>query len=165
MRRLERRCLIPERSKVNYGRLSQQEWKRDPRAGTYFMIEPTVCRSDWQSGIADANQVPISYVAYREALAPQIASIDESGAATSPLTNSTDGGGRRWVEFGADRKSAHHYRFAGQLGLFGWLWSIRPPIRCAYFALDDLAPYLATVTNPFSWLMRKIRSGRSGDPS
>ena len=31
------------------------EFKRDPRDGEYYMIEPTVCRTDWQNAVADAN--------------------------------------------------------------------------------------------------------------
>lgn len=110
--------------------LGSMEFKRDPRDGAFYLIEPTVCRTDWQNAIADANGVPIAYLAYLAALGRD---IPESRA---PWLR------RRWVQFDADRLSAHHYRQRGELGRLAWLWSIRPPVRGAYFALDDLRPFL-----------------------
>lgn len=120
------------------------EFKRDPRNDTFYMIEPTVCRPDWQNAIADANGTPIVWHTYCDAL----------GLATpkpkSPWLQ------RRWVHFGTDRLAAHDYRRRGELGRLAWLWSIRPPVRGAYFALDDPSPYLAILG---AWLKQKLRLG------
>lgn len=107
------------------------EFKRDPRDGTYYMIEPTVCRTDWQSAVADANGVPVVYGTYCVALG------------LAPPAPPPRPGRRRWVLFGSDRLSADYYIRRGELGRLAWLWSIRPPIRCGYFALDDWGPWLA----------------------
>jgi D-aspartate ligase len=41
------------------------EYKRDPRTGEFFMIEPTVGRVDWQEETATVNGVNIPLAAYR----------------------------------------------------------------------------------------------------
>ena len=38
------------------GGISSMEYKRDPRDGSYWLIEPTVCRTDWQSGLAGCQR-------------------------------------------------------------------------------------------------------------
>ncbi len=111
------------------------EFKRDPRDGTYYVIEPTVCRTDWQNAVADANDTPVIYAAYCAALG-----LPPPQPANRP-------GRRRWVSFGSDRMSASYYIQRGELSRPEWLWSIRPPIRGAYFALDDWGPYLAICTS------------------
>ncbi|HUT57295.1 MAG TPA: hypothetical protein VNA25_05415 [Phycisphaerae bacterium] len=122
--------------------LCSMEFKRDPRDGRFLMIEPTVCRTDWQSGVADINGVPIPYIAY----------CDLTGA---PLPNCV----RRqrpikWVHLSSDRQSADYYRKRGELTRWQWLTSIRPPVRGALFAWDDPKPWLSLM-----WLkvVRKIR--------
>ncbi|MBI5851789.1 MAG: hypothetical protein HZB39_12300 [Planctomycetes bacterium] len=45
--------------KVGLRGLGSLEFKRDPRDGRFHMIEPTVCRTDWQSAVADDNGVPL----------------------------------------------------------------------------------------------------------
>ena len=54
-------------------------------------------------------------------------------SAPSMFFSRTQGG----VLFGSDRLSADYYIRRGELGRLAWLWSIRPPIRCGYFALDE----------------------------
>jgi D-aspartate ligase len=123
------------------------EFKRDPRDGAFYLIEPTVCRTDWQNGLADANGAPIAYVAYRAALG-----LPTIGKPKPWLR-------RRWVEFGTDRLAAHYYRERGELGRLAWLWSIRPPVRGAYFALDDLKPFLRILRRTLRRVRQKVGLG------
>jgi predicted ATP-grasp superfamily ATP-dependent carboligase len=130
------------------------EFKRDPRDGTFYLIEPTVCRPDWQSGLADANGVPVVYGAYCAALGLPL---------PAPRRRRLR---RRWVVFGDDRRSAAHYIRRRELGRLAWLWSIHPPIRGAFFALDDPGPYLAILGATARRGLRKLGrlSGRGATP-
>ncbi|MCE5328562.1 MAG: hypothetical protein LLG01_19335 [Planctomycetaceae bacterium] len=123
---------------VGFHGLCSMEFKRDPRDGGFRLIEPTVCRTDWQSGVADLNGVPIAYVAY----------CDLTGRGVPPLKR--NGHRVRWVNFAGDRKSAAYYRQQGQLSLGGWLASLRPPVRGAYLAGDDPMPWLSIMAEKFT---------------
>ena len=107
------------------------EYKRDPRDGAYYMIEPTVCRTDWQNAVADNNGVPIPYVAY----------CDLTGA-PAPKTRRTRLSWK-WVHLNSERKAADYYRRRGELGRLAWLWSIRWPVKWAYWSWSDPGPGLA----------------------
>ncbi|MBL8734008.1 MAG: hypothetical protein JNN13_16670 [Planctomycetes bacterium] len=140
-------------ARVGMHGLCSLEYKRDARDGAYYMIEPTVCRPDWQNGVADANGVPLAWLAY----------CDLAGIELPPVRRRARP--RRWVYLAWDRQSAAYYRAQGQLGRLAWLWSIRPPVRGAVFALDDLGPWLATV---FDWLRRaggRVRRLFGGRPT
>ena len=122
--------------------LCSMEFKRDPRDGTLFMVEPTIGRTDVQSAVADINGVPIPYIAY----------CDQAGLAlprvckrNRPVT---------WVRWSADRASAKHYRRCGELNLLEDLWSLRPPMRTAVWSLRDPAPSWESLR---SRLIRKAR--------
>ena len=122
------------------------EFKRDPRDGSLFMIEPTVARTDWQSAIADINGVPIPYLVYCDAVgAPQ--------PALRPTRLAW-----RWVEFSAEQKAVDYYRRAGELSRLGWLWSIRPPMCPAWFRFGDPGPALVMLRDRFGRALRKVRA-------
>jgi hypothetical protein len=63
------------------------------------------------------------------------------------------------VEFGTDRLAAHYYRERGELGRLAWLWSIRPPVRGAYFALDDPKPFLRILRRTLRRVRQKVGLG------
>jgi len=118
-------------TRIGFRGLCSMEYKKDPRDGSFWMIEPTVARTDWQNALADINGVEIPWVAYRD-----LAGLPSLGEPGRP-------GRRKWVHFSADRLSADYYRRRGELSLLRWLWSIRPPVRGAYLRLGDPAPFLA----------------------
>ena len=51
-------------SELGFRGLCSMEFKRNIDNGRFLMVEPTVARTDWQSALADANGVFITYVAY-----------------------------------------------------------------------------------------------------
>ncbi|MCA8966910.1 MAG: hypothetical protein KDC48_18660 [Planctomycetes bacterium] len=132
--------------------LCSLEYKRDPRDGVYYMIEPTVCRPDWQNGVADHNGVPLAWVAYCDLAELPAPAVRRPRRA------------RRWVYWSWDTQAAAYYRRRGELGLLAWLWSIRPPVRGAVFALDDLGPWLATVGAAWRRLGQKVARWFGGGP-
>ncbi|MFN8546814.1 MAG: hypothetical protein U0527_02285 [Candidatus Eisenbacteria bacterium] len=91
------------------------EYKRDARDGRFLITEPTVGRVNLQVGLAIANGVDLVSRAYF-ALAGLPAVIERPPARP-----------RRWIWFGNDWKSARHYMRQGQLGLPGYLGSLRGP--------------------------------------
>ncbi len=124
--------------------LGSIEFKRDPRDGRFYMIEPTVCRTDWQSAVADDNGVPIPFLVWCDATDTPLPRVRRKWLR------------RRWVHLNSDRRSADYYRSRGELGLFSWMWSIRPLMRPAYWAVDDPAPGLAIVGDFLRRGFRKV---------
>lgn len=125
------------------------EFKRDPRDGTFYMIEPTVGRTDWQNAIADNCGVPLAYLAYCDAAGVPIPELRPTRIRW------------RWMHFAADRLSAHHYRRRGELGRLAWLWSVRPPLRTAYLAFDDPAPFLSIARSTARRIVAKLLRRRT----
>jgi len=52
--------------------LGSMEFKRNPRTGRFFMIEPTVGRVDWQEEVATLNGVNIPLAAYLDQLCEDV---------------------------------------------------------------------------------------------
>jgi D-aspartate ligase len=120
------------------------EYKRDPRDGSFFLIEPTVGRTDWQNAVADINGVPIPYLVYADVVGAAVPEIRVRRWA------------RKWVHFTSDLRSADEYRKRGELGRLGWLWSLRPPIRWSYFHGADTGPARAIWAASLRRLARKL---------
>jgi len=51
--------------KTGFVGMCSMEYKQDQRSGKFFMIEPTVGRTDWQEEVASLNGVNIPLAAYR----------------------------------------------------------------------------------------------------
>lgn len=129
---------------VGFHGLCSLEYKLDSRDGSYYMIEPTVCRPDWQNGVADGNGVPLAYIGYCDLAGLELPVVRRR---RSP---------QRWVYLPWDAQAATWHRQRGELGRLAWLWSIRPPVQGAVFALDDLAPWFATVGDAWRRLRNKV---------
>lgn len=132
---------------VGFHGLCSMEYKRDPRNGQYKMIEPTVCRTDWQSAVADLNGIPLPYIAYRDL------------AGLPGRTWQPSGRKVKWVHLASDRMSAGYYRSRRELTWLGWLGSLRPPIRGAFWAWDDPRPWLSIIGRK---VRRKFQNRRQG---
>jgi predicted ATP-grasp superfamily ATP-dependent carboligase len=131
-------------SQVGFFGLCSMEYKRDARDGRFLMIEPTVCRTDWQSAVADINGLPIPYVAYCDQVGlPR----PRSTPPKKPI---------KWVYLSSDRLSADYYRKQGRLGRLGWLRSLRPPVQGAVWAWDDPMPFLAVVAGKVAAKVRAL---------
>jgi predicted ATP-grasp superfamily ATP-dependent carboligase len=61
-------------SQVGFTGMGSMEYKRDERDGRFYMVEPTVARTDFQEEVASLNGVNIPEAAYRYELGlPQVA--------------------------------------------------------------------------------------------
>jgi predicted ATP-grasp superfamily ATP-dependent carboligase len=117
-------------SKVGLSGLCSMEYKRDSRDGKFYMVEPTVGRTDYQEEIAALNGVNIPLAAYCE-----LAGLPQPGGkAIQP---------KAW-------RDSFNYRKALAKGAKDALSEIAPQtsITDAYFRLGDPMPYVAANLAP-----------------
>ena len=55
-------------SSIGYVGPCSMEFKRDPRDGVYYFIEPTIGRHDWNNAFGEGNGFPLPYINYLDAL-------------------------------------------------------------------------------------------------
>ncbi|MBB5346983.1 hypothetical protein JWG42_12640 [Desulfoprunum benzoelyticum] len=116
--------------RINFVGPCSMEMKRDPRDGKFYLIEPTVGRLDWNNGFAEGNGLPIPFMNYLDALGLPFSEFIPKKIS------------RRWIRWSSDFESAKIDRNNGNLSLWAWLWSIRPPVTSAIFAVDDPLPFM-----------------------
>jgi len=110
-------------AQVGFTGMGSMEYKRDERDGRFYMVEPTVARTDFQEEVASLNGVNIPEAAYRYELGlPQVA------PGTVPVP-------RIWREPVTDRWSlqetgAHDERSRGH------------PVYDAYWRWNDPRPWI-----------------------
>lgn len=124
-------------TELGFQGLCSMEYKRDPRDGRLLMIEPTVGRTDFQSAVANANGVPIPYLAYCDL-------VGSEPPVFQPRKRPV-----KWVRWSADRASARYYRHAGELTWWRSLSSIQPPVAWSTWAWDDPMPYVKPLVARF----------------
>src|SRR5262249_34408584 len=111
---------------VGFIGIGSMEYKRDRRDGNFYMIEPTVGRTDFQEEIASLNGVNIPLALYRGELGLP---ISPSQASARP---------RAWRDpFG--------YANAREAGAPDPMGTLSPGIKIydAYRRIDDPMPYIA----------------------
>jgi D-aspartate ligase len=111
---------------VGFIGIGSMEYKRDPRDGRFYMVEPTVGRTDYQEEIASLNGVNIPLAIFRGELGLSMPARTQT---VSP---------RAW------RDPFGHAR-ARQAGALDPIHQLSPGIRIcdAYRRLDDPMPYVA----------------------
>jgi predicted ATP-grasp superfamily ATP-dependent carboligase len=111
---------------VGFIGMGSMEYKRDIRDGKFYMVEPTVGRTDYQEEIAALNGVNIPFAAYRAEL-----------GLTAPRPN-TVSPPRAW-------RDPLGYANARAAGVPDPMRQFSPNITVcdAYFRVDDPMPYIA----------------------
>jgi predicted ATP-grasp superfamily ATP-dependent carboligase len=118
-------------SGVNYRGLGYVEFKRDTRTGESYIIEPNVGRPTGRSAIAEAGGVELLYTMYCDVLGLPL-----------PAQREQTYSGAKWIDLRHDFQSALHYWRKGELSLGDWRRSWQGKKAYAYFAADDIAPFL-----------------------
>ena len=130
--------------KANFWGIGSIEYKKDPRDGKYYIIEPTVSRVDYQEGVAIANGVNIPYIAYCDIL----------GLPVKPAIK--NGGNKAWMCVTADRLAAEYYIKRGELTKAKWLWSLRKVRAFDLFDLRDISPTICALKNKIKNRLRRV---------
>lgn len=117
---------------VKFQGICSMEYKFDARDGQYYFIEPTVGRTDYQSGIATANGVNIPFLTF----------ADIAGEA---VKKPKPWRGMKWVDPVADERAAMHYMERGELTRSEWKSSLRGPRMSTLYAFDDPGPWVSDV--------------------
>ncbi len=125
---------------VGFVGIGSMEYKRDTRDGRFYMVEPTVGRTDYQEEIAALNGVNIPLAAYRMAL----------GEAPPPAIPASPP--RAW-------RDPDGYAQARRAGAPDPMSRLAPGIRVsdAYFRIDDPMPLVVLKLAP---LRRRLCRGR-----
>lgn len=130
-------------SAVGFVGLGSMEFKRDTRDGRFYMVEPTVGRTDYQEEIATLNGTNLPYAAW----------CGEIGNAWPPAR--TVRPPRVWRDLNA-------YRNARAAGAPDPLASVAPNARVvdAYFRPGDLLPYVSMALEPVRRRARRLLGAR-----
>lgn len=116
---------------VKYRGLGYVEFKRDSRTGKAFIIEPNIGRPTGRSAIAEAGGVELLYTMYCDLLGLPL-----------PRQREQKYTGAKWIDLRHDLQSALYYWRKGELSLADWRRSWQGKKAYAYFAADDLRPFL-----------------------
>jgi D-aspartate ligase len=126
------------------------EYKRDPRSGVLYLIEPTVGRPDLQLGLALGNGVDLVSRAYSNLTGT---ALPEPPPPAQP---------HRWIWFAPDLLAARAYQREGQLTLRSYLRSLRGPRIWAVWDPRDFKMYPSLLRGFFgfwlAWLATRARS-------
>lgn len=113
---------------VGFKGIGSVEFKRDSRDGIFKIMEPTVGRTNLQSGIACASGVNIPYIAYMDVLG------------NNAYKSSIQVYGIKWLNEEADLYSALYYIKNKKLNARQWMSSLRGKMAFSILSLRDPAP-------------------------
>jgi predicted ATP-grasp superfamily ATP-dependent carboligase len=122
-------------SSVGFYGIGSMEYKLDERDGTYYMIEPTVCRTDFQEGVAETNGINIPYSAYSDLTGKGMVNFQQK-------KNSC----KAWMHLFYDYLAYEHLKKNGKINLYSWLYSIRKVRAFDSFSFDDPMPGIESLT-------------------
>jgi D-aspartate ligase len=114
-------------SASGYQGLGGLEFKKDPRDGTYKLIEFNTRFGMWD-GLGARCGVDLAHIAYRDTLRQPV----------EPQLDYRDG--VLWVDWQRDLRAAIEYRRKGELSLGQWLRSLRGEKMWAVYDKEDWAP-------------------------
>lgn len=128
---------------VGFVGLGSMEFKRDVRDSKFYMVEPTVGRTDYQEEIATLNGVNIPFAAYCGALGRQF----------PPTTRVAPP--RAW-------RDSNAYQKARAAGAPDPIMQIAPQSRVvdAYLRLDDPLPFVRMKFEPVERRLRRLTANR-----
>jgi predicted ATP-grasp superfamily ATP-dependent carboligase len=124
---------------VGYRGLGSLEYKVS-REGRLVIMEPTVGRTNYQNEVAVLNGVNLPAIAYYDAMG-MTAELDRLVSQASRPSRKT-----KFIDAGADYRSARFYMSQRRLGWREWLRSRSGPKRHVLYRHSDPLPFLAAVS-------------------
>jgi LmbE family N-acetylglucosaminyl deacetylase/predicted ATP-grasp superfamily ATP-dependent carboligase len=136
---------------LGYEGISQVEYKRDARDGSFQLIEANYRPWVW-SGLATVCGVNLSLAAHRWALWGEVPADDGSAARAAGLSRTRSGGPRRWVWAVPEAKYAlRDLRHGVRPGVSDW----RGLCAEAFFSRDDPAPFVRGLSGGLGARLRR----------
>ena len=134
---------------LRFDGIVELEFKRDPRDGALKLLDINPRVWGWHT-LGRAAGVDFPYLLWRMV----------HGLPVAPVRGRV---GVRWVRALTDVPTAFGAIRRGTLSLLDYLWSLRPPIECAVFALDDPLPALLELpaTVHVAWGRRQLGAARA----
>jgi predicted ATP-grasp superfamily ATP-dependent carboligase len=120
------------------------EYKRDPRTGSYYIMEPTIGRVNLQVGTAIANGANIPWAAYRHL------------AGLEPEAEQRPARPRTWVYFKNDLRSARYHVGKGNLSWSQYAASIAGPKVFAVWRWNEVGMAGAVLSHQASRVGRYL---------
>ena len=136
-------------SALRFDGIVELEFKRDQRDGRLKLLDINPRVWGWHS-LGRAAGVDFPYLLWRMVHGETVAQVRARA-------------GVRWVRALTDVPAAIGALRHGELSLIDYLWSLRPPIECAVFALDDPLPALLELpaTANVAWGRRQLGAARA----
>ena len=134
---------------LRFDGIIELEFKRDPRDGRLLLLDINPRVWGWHT-LGHGAGVDFPYLLWRMV----------HGDAVAPVRGRV---GVRWVRALTDVPTALGAIRRGALSPVDYLWSLRPPIECAVFALDDPLPALLELpaTAHVAWGRRQLGAVRA----
>jgi D-aspartate ligase len=124
----------------------EMDWVGDPTTQRFYLLDVNARPWAWHSAGRRAG-IDFPYLLWR--MAHGLSVDEQQGRA-----------GFRWVHLIPDLEGAFSQLRRGELNLAHYLWSLRPPLSSAVFALDDPLPALLEVPHLLRLRWRYARSRR-----
>ena len=133
---------------INYFGPCSMEMKKHAETGEYYLIEPTIGRTDWNNSFAEGNGIPIPYVMYCDIVGRSVTNYRPKKLS------------RNWIRWSADYKAAMTQIGHGELSKIKWLKSLRPPVVGPVWSLEDpgpaIFPFLKKIAKRINRLKKKV---------
>jgi D-aspartate ligase len=136
---------------LHFDGIVELEFKRDVRDGQLKLLDINPRVWGWHT-LGRRAGVDFPYLLWRMV----------NGEEVAPVRGRS---GVRWVRALTDVPTASGAIRRGSLSIFDYLWSLRPPIECAVFALDDPLPALLELpaTAHVAWGRRQLGEARAAE--
>jgi len=137
---------------IGYRGFGAIEFKIGERDGKYYLVEPSIGRTEHLFALAAANGVNLPYIGYRHMAGMPVPEPRKPRRAV------------RYVNWKNDFKTARTYMRDRELTVTEWLRSLRGPKQYAVFAWDDPGPFASYCAQPLVRLPKGIarRTARAG---
>lgn len=127
---------------IGYRGILDIGYRYDARDGLYKVLDVNPRIGSSFRLFVDANGLDVARALYL-------------GLTGQPVPRQAPSEGRKWLVEDQDLESCLRYRSDGKLGLREWLWSYRGVREGAWFARDDLRPFVAVAGGLGSGALRK----------
>ncbi len=130
---------------IGYAGMAMVEFKKDPNDHLFKLIEVNV-RCGLSIGLTIKSGIDFPYIVYQDLIGNKVA----------PISHFQEG--VKWLWFTGDFQSFLQYRARGELTFLKWLATLKGKKAYAFFAWDDLKPFIVYFISFALYLLRAVTS-------